>query len=615
MLINPYQNRKYVVMAIIMGVMLLYVVRLFSLQVVEVKYREYKRKSELNALLHKTVYAPRGLIYDRDGRLLVYNKFFYDINVIMNEVKHLDTLEFCRVLGIDREQFDLRVADIKNRRKNRGYSPYTPQTFMTQLETGEVADFRQQAYKFPGVYIQTRMLREYSFPNAAHVLGSVGEVSPKQIEKDDFYRQGDYSGRDGIEYVYEKELRGENGMEILLRDSKGRIQGRYEDGREDLPAKAGRDLTLTLDMSLQQVGETLLQGKVGSIVAIEPATGEILAMVSNPSFDPGLLVGRKRSSNYSELADDANKPLLNRATQALYSPGSTFKIIQALVCLDMGGITPNSRFVCQGSTSRPIKCTHSHNSPADVYDAIEQSCNPFFWQTFRNTLEKEGYGDNNASFKQQYATWEKKVRSFGYGSKMSAGDLYGQQPGYVPSGEWYDGVYGVQGWRALTVRSLSIGQGELLVTPLQMANLAAIVANEGYYRSPHLNKGCPQVLTHRVDVAPEHFPVVKEGMRRVVENTSAGRYYRVPGVEMGGKTGTVQNPHGKDHAIFIGFAPLDRPRIAIAVVVENAGFGATYAMPVAMLMIEHYLFDSIQRTWLYDLVCNTVTNPDVIKEY
>lgn len=611
MLNDPYQNRKYVVGAIVVAIIFIYIIRLFSLQVIETKYKE---GAENNALLRKTLFAPRGLIYDRNGQLLVYNKPAYDITVIMREVRQLDTLELCRTLGIDKAYFDTRMKDIKNRRKNRGYSSYTPQTFMSQLEMQDVASFMQSSYKFPGFYVQNRTLREYTYPNAAHVLGSIGEVSARQLEEDNFYKQGDYSGRDGIEYVYEKDLRGEKGTEILLRDARGRIKGKYEDGEKDIAPKAGKNITLSLDINLQRLGETLMTGKMGSIVAIEPATGEILAMVSSPTFDPGLLVGRERSKSYSQLAGDTLKPLLNRATQAQYSPGSTFKIIQALICLDMGGITPHTLFSCQGRESRPIKCTHTHKSPADVYDAIEQSCNPYFWQAYRNTLELDGYGANNETFKQKYSTWENKVRSFGLGSKIPDTDIYEQLSGYVPSQGLYNKIYGKDSWRALTVRSLSIGQGELLVTPLQLANVAATIANEGYYVTPHLNKADSLALrTHRVDVAPEHFPVVKEGMKRVLENTVTGKYYRVPELEMGGKTGTVQNPHGKDHALFFGFAPLENPQIAIAVVVENAGFGASYAMPIATLMTEQYLFNTIKRTTLFDHVVNTVTNQDVIK--
>lgn len=611
MLNDPYQNRKYVVTAILIGIIFIYIFRLFSLQVIETKYKE---GAESNALLYRTLYAPRGLIYDRNEKLLVYNKPAYDITVIMREVQNLDTLGLCKTLGITKEYFDTRIDDIKNRRKNLGYSSYTPQLFMTQLEMKDVAQFQQSNYKFPGFYIQNRTLREYSYPNAAHVLGSIGEVSRQQIESDNYYKQGDYSGRDGIEYVYEKELRGEKGIEVLLRDAKGRIKGKYENGEKDISSKSGENVILTLDIELQKLGERLLNGKIGSIVAIEPNTGEILAMVSNPTFDPSLLVGRERSKNYSALANDATKPLLNRATQAQYSPGSTFKILQALTCLDMGGINDRTLFACQGEDSRPIKCTHWHKTPANIYDAIEQSCNPYFWQAFRNTLELQGYGDKNITFRETYKTWESKVRSFGLGAKITDTDIYEQTGGYIPGENYYDRYYGQTGWRALTIRSLSIGQGEILVTPLQLANVAAAIANEGHYVTPHLRKADSLALKiHQVEVENQYFPIVKEGMKRMMNNTTLGHIYKVPGVSVGGKTGTVQNPHGEDHSLYIGFAPLDEPKIAIAAVVENAGFGASWAMPIANLMMEQYLLGTVNRQYLLDKFENTIINSDVKK--
>jgi len=609
MINDPYQNRKYVVAAICVGVILVYTIRLFSFQIFETKY---KVGAESNALLHRTLYAPRGMIYDRNGKLLVYNKPAYDITVIMREVQHLDTLELCRTLGIEKEYFDTRISDIKNRRKNLGYSSYTPQIFMTQLDMKDVAEFQQSGYKFPGFYIQNRTLREYSHPNAAHVLGSIGEVSRQQIESDAYYRQGDYSGRDGIEHVYEKELRGEKGVEILLRDAKGRIKGKYENGERDIAPKSGENITLTLDIELQKLGERLLTGKIGSVVAIEPSTGEILAMVSNPTFDPSLLVGRERSKNYLALANDATKPLLNRATQAQYSPGSTFKIVQALICQDMGGINEHTLFSCSGQDSKPIRCSHWHKTPTNIYDAIEQSCNPYFWLAFRNMLELNGYGDRNIVFRNTYKTWESKIRSFGLGSKIAETDIYEQSAGYIPDENHYDKYYGEIGWRALTIRSLSIGQGEILVTPLQLANTVAAIANEGYYVTPHLRKiDSLSLKTYETEVANRYFPIVKEGMRRMIENTSSGRAYKVPGVTMAGKTGTVQNPHGADHSLFIGFAPFDNPEIVIAAVVENSGFGATWAMPIANLMIEQYLLGTVNRTHLLNRLENSVINPNV----
>lgn len=608
MINDPYQNRKYVIGGIVLVVILIYIFRLFSLQILESKYKE---GADSNAFLKRTLYPPRGLIYDRKGNLLVYNKPAYDITVIMREVQGLDTLDFCSTLGIDKEYFDNRMAEVKDRRKNLGYSSYTPQVFMSQLDTKDIAAFQQMSYKFPGFYIQNRTLREYSSPNAAHVLGSIGEISRKQLEADSYYRSGDYVGRDGIEYVYENELRGEKGVEILLRDARGRIKGKYEDGRDDIAPKAGEDITLTLDLGLQQLGERLMSGKIGGVVAIEPSTGEILTMISSPTFDPSILVGRERSKNYVALTQDVTEPLYNRAT-AQYPPGSTFKTVQALICQDMDGITPHTLFSCQGTASKPIRCTHSHGSPVALYKAIEQSCNPYFWQAFRSALEKEGYGAGNETFKKRFQTWEDKVRSFGFGARIPDTDVYQQEPGLVPGVDYYTHYYGKTGWNAMTIRSLSIGQGELLATPLQLANATAAIANDGYYVTPHFRK--TDSLTQKikeVKVEKRYFHDVKIGMKYMMENTNSGRVNSIPGIEIGGKTGTAQNPHGKDHALFIAFAPIDDPKIAIAVVVENAGFGASYALPIASLMIEYYLQGEIKRTDILERVEKTVLDERV----
>ncbi|MDL2289934.1 penicillin-binding protein 2 [Paludibacteraceae bacterium OttesenSCG-928-F17] len=610
MLNDIYKDRRLVVSGIIIIVILIYIIRLFSLQILETKYKE---GADSNALLNRTLYPPRGLIYDRNGNLLVYNKPAYDITIIMREIQNLDTLELCRTLSINKEYFDTRMTEIKDKRKNLGYSSYTPQVFMAQLDMQDIAEFQQVSYKYPGFYIQNRTLREYTHPNAAHVLGSIGEVSRQQMESDSYYRSGDYAGRDGIEYVYEKELRGDKGVEVLLRDAKGRIQGKYENGEKDVTPRSGKDLKLTLDIQLQQLGERLLSGKIGSIVAIEPATGEILAMVSNPTFDPSILVGRQRSVNYTALTEDETKPLLNRATQAQYSPGSTFKLFQALVAQDMGGINTNTHFSCNGTESTPIKCTHYHKSPLDVYDAIEQSCNPFFWHAFRSILELKGYGDNNEKFKKQYAEWAKKIESFGFGSRLAESDVYQQLGGLIPNESYYNKIHHGK-WRALTIRSLSIGQGEVLVTPLQLANATAAIANDGYYVTPHLLKTDSLNLNiHHVEVQKKYFASVKEGMRRMIENTGSGIRSKIPDINMGGKTGTVQNPHGQDHSLFVGLAPLDNPKIAIAVVIENSGFGATWALPTASVMIEQYLKGNIERVELLDRLENTVLNPNVKK--
>ncbi len=608
MINDTLQNRRYVIAIIMSAIIIVYILRLFSIQIIETKYKE---GADSNAFLRKTQFPPRGLIYDRNHKLLVYNKPAYDIALIMREIKDIDTLAFCKALNISKEYYIKRIAEIKNRRKNPGYSSYTPQLFMSQLGIEDIATIQQSMYKFPGFYIQNRTLREYTYPIAAHVLGSIGEVSRRRIENDDYYTQGDYAGRDGIEYTYEKQLRGEKGVEILLRDAKGRIKGSYEDGKEDIAPKAGENLTLTIDAELQKLGEKLFTGKVGSIVAIEPKTGEILAMVSNPAFDPSILVGRQRSKNYWSLVNDPTKPLMNRATQAQYSPGSTFKTIQALVCQQMGGINEHTLFACNGPGSSPIKCTHHHGSPVTLLGAIEQSCNPYFWNTFKATLEKDGYGEKNHIFKNRYQEWEDRIRSFGFGGKFEDSDIYEQSRGNIPKQRYFNKYFGETGWRAITIRSLSIGQGEILVTPLQLANAMAIIANEGYYITPHLNKS-DSMLTkiHKAQVDKQYFPIVNEGMWRVFE-FGTGRHYKIPNTSMCGKTGTVQNNHGKDHSIFVGFAPRENPKIAIAVVVENAGFGATWAAPISSLMMEQYIYGKIERQELLERMSTSITNFDV----
>lgn len=610
MINDTLQHRRWVIAAIISAFVLLYIIRLFSLQIIETKY---KTGAESNALLKKTIFPPRGLIYDRNNTLLVYNKPAYDIAMIMREVRDLDTLAFCKSLAITKDFFIQRIEEIKDRKKNAGYSSYTPQIFMTQLSSEDVATIQQLIYKFPGFYIQNRTLREYAFPNGAHIFGSIGEVSWNDIDKDPYYKLGDFSGRDGIEYTYEKSLRGEKGVEILLRDSRGRIKGKYREGELDQEPKAGKNLTLTIDIQLQIIAEKLLNGKIGSAVAIEPKTGEILAMVSNPGYDPAILVGRKRSKNYAGLVKDPTKPLMNRATQAQYSPGSTFKPLQALVCQQLGGINEHTRYGCNGPNSSPIKCTHNHGSPVSLLNAIEQSCNPYFWNAFKATIEKNGYGTKNLNFKNSYQEWVDAMHSFGLGKKFEDSDIYEQTRGNIPTQKYFNRYFGETGWRALTIRSLSIGQGEVLVTPLQLANTMAVIANEGYYITPHLNKSDTMLRRKHVSsVDKKYFPVVNEGMWRVFE-FGTGRYYKVDSLSMCGKTGTVQNNHGKDHSLFVGFAPRENPQIAIAVVVENAGFGATWAAPIASLMMEQYIYKKIKRTELYDRISTSITSPDVKK--
>ena len=596
-------NRRYVIAGIAVLVVFIYIVRLFGLQIID---QSTQGKAETNAQLRQTIYPSRGLIYDRNGELIVANQPIYEVTMIVKEMQSsaFDTLGFCEKLKITPTEFDKRMQYITNPRKNRGYSPYSPQVFMEQLRQEEVAALQQELYKYAGIDIRCRTLRDYMYPIASHVLGSVGEVNQRDLERDLYYSVGDYSGRDGIERTYEKELRGEKGVKILMRDSRGRVQGPYQEGNLDKEAITGEDLYLGLDIKTQQLAETLMQGKIGSVVAIEPKTGEILALVSSPNWDPRSLVGQARSENYQKLLNDPNKPLMNRATQAQYSPGSTFKILQALIGLQEKVITPHTQYVCNGQGSRPIRCTHSHGKNIDLEEGIEQSCNPYFWALYRDLLQQDGYSDDNAEFKQHYQIWRDHIMSFGLGNKFTDTDISEQAKGAIPSVGLYDKIYGKKGWKAITIRSLSIGQGEILVTPLQLANQTAAIANKGYYITPHLNRNDSMKLRiHETSIDEKYFDVVHRGMARVMTD-GTGRFYNVPELKICGKTGTVENPHGEDHALFIGFAPQDDPKIAIAVAVENAGFGSTWACPIATMVIEQYLTGEIKRKWLYERMIN-----------
>lgn len=608
MLNDPYYKRKYIIGGIAILIILVYVIRLFSLQIID---QSTKAKADNNAQLRQTIYPSRGLIYDRNGELLVANQPICEVTMIVREMtkNYFDTIGFCNALKIDSAEFATRMQNMTNTRKNRGYSQYSPQVFMQNLKQEEIAQLQQEKYKYPGVGIRIRSLREYMYPIASHVLGNVGKVNNNDIEKDKYYTADDYSGRGGIERTYEKELRGEKGVEILMRDARGRIQGKYLDGAHDRPAVAGTDLHLSIDRATQQIAEKLMRGKIGSVVAIEPKTGEILCMVSAPYWDPSQLVGKYRSDNYVKLQKDANKPLLNRATQAQYAPGSTFKIIQALIGLQEGIVSPSTQYPCNGKTSTPIKCTHDHNEMVDMEEGIAQSCNPYFWGLYRDLLQQDGYVEGHTLFKNHYEDWRNIVTSFGLGARYDKSDIREQAKGYVPTVAFYNKAYGNKGWKAITIRSLAIGQGELLATPLQLANQTAAIANKGYYITPHLNRNDSMKLdVHTTLIDKKHFEVVHNGMERVMTE-GTGKIYNNPKLAICGKTGTVQNPHGKDHALFIGFAPKDNPQIAIAVAVENAGYGSTWACPIATLVMEQYLTGEIERTELFERISKTnITN-------
>lgn len=585
MIIKKYSGRKHVIIALFCGIALIFLTKLFVLQIIN---KSYKITSENNVFRHVTQYPARGKIFDRNGKLLIYNEAAYDLMVIPKQInKTFDTSEFCKLLDIDKEFF------ISHINKCKKYSYYRPSVFIQQISKEDYGHIVEVLYRYPGFYFQTRTLRRYPESTAAHSLGDVGEVGKKLIETNSYYKSGDYVGLSGIERQYEELLRGKKGMKIVMVDVHNREKGSYENGEFDTLPVSGSDLYLGLDIELQKYGEQLMHNKTGSIVAIEPSTGQILAMVNSPTYDPNLLVGRERGKNYNQLLNDPNKPLINRAASGTYPPGSTFKMINALVCLQSGTLTENTTFTCQGTKSMPIKCTHSHQSPLGLKVAIENSCNPFFWLAFRNMLNSSKF----KNLKDAYEFWYQTIQKFGLGGTFNT-DIPSETSGNIPSRAYFDKVYHDK-WNAMTVRSLSIGQGEILVTPLQMANLVAIIGNEGYYYPPHLlrqiadsNLKINDYLTTRIETGVEsrHFHVVKEAMREVFEgNHGTARYSRIDSISAAGKTGTAQNPHGKDHSIFMAFAPVEKPQIAIAVVVENAGFGSTWAAPIASLMIEKYI--------------------------
>ncbi len=586
---SELSNRRHVISGIAILIVVIYIVRLFMLQIMS---DDYRKSADSNAFLKKVEYPARGVIYDRNKKLLVYNQPSYDIMVVMNETKgRIDTLELCDALGITREYFDKRMADIKDRNKNPGYSRFTQQVFMTQLDEMDFSVFREKLFRFPGFYIQRRTIRQYQYPYAAHVLGDVAEVSQGDIEDDDYYMRGDYIGKLGVERYYEKQLRGVKGMQILLRDARGRIKGRYQNGKLDRKPVAGKALTLSIDVELQALGERLMEGKIGSIVAIEPATGEVLCMVSSPTYDPRIMVGRKRGKNHLALQRNSWKPLLNRSIMGQYPPGSTFKTSQALTFLTEGIVTPQTAFPCHhGFSYRGLHVgCHGHSSPTAMVDALSTSCNAYFcWGLYYMIGNRSKYGKPLIAMNR----WRDYMVSMGFGYRLGI-DLPGEKRGLIPNGDYYDNAY-KGSWNGLTIISISIGQGEVNLTPLQIANLGATIANRGYYITPHVVKqveGEPLdsafTTRHYTLASRQSYDWVVAGMRSSVVKGTCRAANRADYLVCG-KTGTAQN-RGQDHSVFMGFAPMDNPKIAIAVYVENGGFGADYGVPIGALMMEKYI--------------------------
>jgi penicillin-binding protein 2 len=590
---SVYSKRQIIVIVFFLLIGLAFVIRLFFVQIVTDKYI---LSANNNVLRYMTQYPARGLIFDRYGKLLVYNEAAYDLMVIPQQVKNVDTAELCRLLEIEKKDFIDRVE------KARNYSPYRPSIFESQITRENYGYLEEKMFRFPGFFVQPRTLRKYTYPIAAHTMGYIGEAGADIIESNSYYKAGDYIGISGLEKSYEEVLRGKKGMKIRVVDVLNRDKGSFQGGKYDTIAYAGTDLYSSLDADLQSYGEQLMAGKKGSIVAIEPSTGEILCMITSPSYDPNLLVGRIRKSNYAKLLEDSILvPLFNRALMASYPPGSTFKTVDALVGQQAGVLTPETRYSCPGGfplgNGKKVSC-HNHFSPLDLSQAIQHSCNTYFCRVFRSIIDKRPFTTTRDGFE----FWRNLVMSFGFGHKLGV-DLPGELNGNIPSSNYYDRFHGKGRWTSMAIISLGIGQGEIGITPLQLANLAALMSNHGFYYTPHvikaigrrdnLNKEYSEKHYCRID--PQYFSVVIEGMHNALQAGGTAFESKVDGIDICGKTGTAQNPHGKNHSIFIAFAPQDNPRIAVAVVVENAGFGATYAAPIASLIIEKYINRVVKR--------------------
>ncbi|MDY5968735.1 MAG: penicillin-binding protein 2 [Bacteroidales bacterium] len=587
---NKYGNRQTVVKAIFIGVGVIFVIRLAVMQLFN---SEYRQLAEMQALRNVTQYPARGLIYDRNGKLLVYNEAVYDLMVVPRMAKGTNIADFCRTVGISQEEYNERM------KKARNYSPYSASIFMKQISKEEYGRWQNMLYKFHGFYISQRTLRIYDRPIAAHVMGYVGEVNNADLERNPYYKQGDYIGKSGLESSYEETLRGVKGKKVMQVNVHNTEIGSYRNGMFDTAAVEGKNLYTTLDADLQEYAEKLMKGKRGCVVAIEPKTGEVLTLLSAPCYDPNLLVGRVRGRNYDTLSSDISKPLFNRALQAQYPPGSIFKVAQALVALQLGAITPNTGFPCDKSV---VGC-HNHPSARSVREAIKMSCNPYFYYTYKRVIQQGKYSNIYKDSQHGLTMWHDYMLRFGFGQRLDI-DLPNVAKGNIPDTAFYNKWYGLERWAFSTIYSNSIGQGEVQVVPLQMANLACIVANGGYFYTPHLVRyvGSDSATIekyqqrHETGIDKGYFKFAQQGMYDVVhEAGGTARRANIVDIAVCGKTGTAQNK-GMDHSVFIAYAPAENPQIAVAVYVENAGAGGTWAAPIASLVIEKYLRHEVTRT-------------------
>lgn len=588
------EGRKEVFQLIFILVGIIFLVKLFFIQVVDDRYADL---ADSNAILRQVDYPVRGLIKDRNGKVIVYNTPEFKLEVLLKDVKKFDSAKFCEVFGISREELRRKFKEMKLRKE---YSPYKPTLFLNQLSTVDFAKIQDYLDEFPGFYVQARTTRAYSTPSLANALGYVSEISKSRLESDvtGIYRQGDYIGQSGIEAYYEEQLSGKRGVSFKLRNVKGIVKGSFKGGAYDTVSVPGQDLTTGIDIELQKYAEYLMKGKSGSIAAIEPSSGEILALVSGPSYDPNLLTGRQYSSNFKLISSDTNKPLFNRPLMAQYRPGSIFKIAQAMTALQEGVITPDTRIRCDRSI---IGC-HGNHTNEDLRGAIANSCNPYFWTVLRRMLNKGVGNDPFTDTRIGLDEWSKHIMSFGFGKPLGI-DLPNEKAGNIPTPAYYDRAYNNRPWKFSNIYSLAIGEGENLVVPLQMANFAATVANRGYYYTPHIVKAIGKTgqplprftEKHVTTINPENFLIAVDAMQQVVDGGTAQYRAKLKNIIVCGKTGTVQNDPLPDHAVFICFAPRENPKIAISVYVEDAGQGGRAAASIASLLIEKYLIGHTER--------------------
>ncbi|MFN6946989.1 MAG: penicillin-binding protein 2 [Cytophagaceae bacterium] len=589
-------NRKTVIQGIFILVGAAYIVKLLSLQLFD---DNYKLKAQDNIMRRIVEYPYRGLIYDRTGKELVYNMPIFDLMVIPREVKDLDTTAFCQLFNLTKEEFEKKMLDAKTPPKG-SYSKPSP--FIKQLSVKDLAKVQDLLVDFKGFYPQSRTMRSYPHKSLANALGYISEVDKNDIEGQEgtYYSAGDYIGKTGLESKYEKYLRGKRGVRYVMVNVRGVEKGSFKNGLYDTISVPGENLVSSIDLELQKYGEMLMRNKKGSVVAIEPSTGEILSFISAPSYDPNVLTGRLFKENYRLLEKDTLKPLFNRPLMAMYPPGSIFKIPQALIGLQLGVIKEHTSFACNKAL---VKC-HPHPSPLDVKGSIQHSCNPYYYLVFKNIINQDLSQNKFKDTEMGYDIWREYVTRFGFGNRLGI-DIPSEKPGNIPSNKYYDKIYGDLRWKFTTIYSLGIGQGEIGVVPIQMANMVATIANKGYYYTPHFIKGVGEdmkplpeyVKKNETGIDSKYFDIIIDGMENVVRAGTAVRS-QIKGITMCGKTGTAQNPHGEDHSVFVAFAPKENPKIAIAVFVENAGFGGTWAAPIASLMIEKYISDTITRPHL-----------------